>query len=50
MFDKYELEIIERALRVVTDRMRASKFTGESDPHFKKCEALREKVKGMVKA
>jgi hypothetical protein len=47
-FDKYELEIIERALTRLTDGMSSSKFIDKEDKHLLKCEALRAKVQGLV--
>ena len=46
-FNKYELGVIERTLRRLTDTMRESRFIGDDDPHLAKCEALRIKVSGL---
>lgn len=48
-FDRYELEVIERALGRLVSTMNDSKFIGEDDPHFVKCKALRVKVAEMKK-
>ena len=47
MFDKHELEIIERALKRSVDAMRSSDFVGDDDPHLIKYEALQAKVASM---
>jgi hypothetical protein len=49
MFDRYELEIIGRALRRMNDNMRSSKYIVASDKHLLKCEALQTKTEKLVK-
>lgn len=46
-FDRHELEMIERALKRLTDGMRDSPYIGEEDPHLLKCEALVSKVRDL---
>lgn len=49
MFDKHELAMIDRALERLISTMAGSRFIGEEDPHFAKCEALRAKVVELKK-
>lgn len=49
MFDKYELEIIERALGRTVRSLQASKYIGDSDPYLAKCEVLHAKAKSAAK-
>ena len=50
MFDKYELEIIERALKRTVSKMRESEFISEDDPHLLKCDALLAKLAGKIES
>lgn len=49
MFNKYELNTIERALGQLIGKMRRSKYVGDTDPHLVKCEALQAKVVEQIK-
>ena len=41
---RFELEIVERAMRSLVSRMRSSAFVGETDPHFVAVRELHEKI------
>lgn len=46
--EKYEFQILARAMGLITKAMQESRFVGEEDPHLKKCKDLQAKVEKLA--